>query len=262
MGSEPAIGRVMRWVAGIFALVGEFALFLGSVLVRLITPPVFFREILDATALVAVRCYLPVLMVLAPFGMVFALHGTQVLGLFSAERLLGFMVGVATFRELAPNLTAVLIAAQAGSAFAAEIAAMRAQEEIDATRIMGVDPIRFHVVPRVLGMILAAPLLTLLGGMAGILGGWFLSVGMLHQDGGAFWDSLYSSLAPFDLGAGAIKSMVFGAIVGSLACFLGYRSRGSVQAVGEAVNHTVVYGVTLFLVANYFLSTAMFGIMD
>ncbi len=262
MSRPSPVVRLLVRISDTTALVGAFALFASRVAVRLVTRPLYVREIVDATALVTVRCYLPVLLVLGPFGMVFALHGTQVLGLFSAERLLGFMVAVATFRELAPNLTAILVAAQAGSAFAAELAAMQAQEEIDATLVMGVDPIRYHVVPRVAGMVLASPILTLIGGMAGILGGWFLAIVMLQQDSGAFWDSLYATLTPFDLAAGAVKSMVFGAIVGMLACFLGYRARGSVAAVGEAVNHTVVYGVTLFLVTNYFLSTAMFGITD
>ncbi len=262
MSLVSAVVRTVVRISGFLALAGQLAVFGYRVVTRLVTRPVYVREIVEAAALVTVRCNLPVILVLGPFGMVFALHGTEVLGLFSAERLLGFMVAVATFRELAPNLTAILVAAQAGSAFAAELAAMQAQDEIDATRLMGVDPIRFHVVPRVVGMVIASPILTLIGGMAGILGGWFLAVVTSHQDGGAFWDSLFSTLTPFDLAAGAVKSMVFGGIVGMLACFLGYRSRGSVAAVGEAVNHTVVYGVTIFLVTNYFLSTAMFGIMD
>ena len=249
-------------IRSFLALIGEFAIFLAQVLRRLPTRPFFLREIIDATALVATRCFFPVVMVLAPFGMVFALHGSQVLGMFGAEPLLGFMVGVATFRELAPNLTAVLIAAQAGSAFTAELAAMQAQEEIDATIVMGVDPIKFHVIPRILGITLAAPILTFFAGATGIMGGWFLAIVGKHQDGGAFWDSLFSSLSLFDFYAATIKATTFGAIIGTLGAFLGYRSRGDVQAVGDAVNNTVVYAITLFLLTNYFLSTALFGIAD
>jgi len=243
-------------------LVGQFAWFLGSALIKTFRPPFFLREILDATALVLIRCLIPVIVTVAPFAMVVSLHGALVFRLFSAERMLGMLIGICTLRELAPNLAGILIAAQAGSAFAAELAAMRAQEEIDATLVMGVDPIKFHVVPRLLGITLAAPILTILGCAAGVVGGWFLAVVIMGHDSGAFLDNLFTNLAPFDLYSAIIKAGAFGLVIGTVACFFGYTSKGTTLAVGQAVNNTVVYSITLFLVLNYFLSSALFGLVS
>lgn len=249
-------------LADLFALVGNIAIFLGRILLSLLHPPFFFREIFEQTANVGRRCIVPVLCVVGPFGMVVALHGIEVFRLFGAHRLLGFLVGLTTFRELAPCLTGILLAAQAGSAAAAELATMRTQEELDATEVMGVDAIKFHVVPRLLGIMLAAPILTVIGSAAGIVGGYILAVVIQKQDGGAFLSSLFAYLGVFDIANGALKALVFGFVVGLLACYQGFYATGGAKGVGQAVNHTVVYSITLFLLVNYFLSTALFGIME
>src|SRR5690606_31433569 len=104
--------------------------------------------------------------------------------LFGAQRLLPSLISVATFRELSPVLATALVTAQGGSAFAAEIGAMRIQEEIDATEVMGVDPLRVHVVPRVTAALLATPMLGLVGAFAGVSGGWFTACVLRDQSSG------------------------------------------------------------------------------
>lgn len=245
-----------------FALVGRIFLFLLHLLYALVRPPWFFREVLLQTANVGRRCFIPVVCVLGPFGMVVALHGSEIFKVFGANRLLGFLVGLTTFRELAPNLVAILLAAQAGSSAAAELATMRTQEELEATEVMGVDPLKLHVLPRLLGILLAAPLLTVIGSSAGIIGGYLLAVVIQDQDGGAFLANLFAYLGLFDVANAALKALVFAFIVGLLACYLGYHSEGGARGVGRAVNNTVVYSIALFLLVNYFLSTALFGIME
>lgn len=251
-----------RLLTDLLTRLGRFALFVGQVIVSMLRPPFYFDQVLESAARVGSRCVIPVVLVLAPFGMVISLHGTQVFRMFGAERMLGLLVGIATFRELAPNLAAILIAAQAGAAFAAELAAMRVQEEIDATRIMGIDPLKYHVAPRILGMILASPLLAVVGCAAGVLGGYVMAILVNGQNGGAFLDNLYTNLSLFDLWSSMFKAGVFGALIGCLGCYYGYYAEGGAQGVGEAVNRTVVYSVTFFLVVNYFLSTALFGIVE
>ena len=109
------------------------------------------------------RCMLPVLAVVFPFGMVISLQGLEVFRLFGAERLLSSLASVAIIRELSPVLASVLIAAQGGSANAAELGAMRIEEELDATEVMAVDSLSFHVVPRVVALTLACTVLNILG---------------------------------------------------------------------------------------------------
>jgi phospholipid/cholesterol/gamma-HCH transport system permease protein len=246
---------VIDSIAGI----GRFGTFSLGVATRIVTP---YWE-LDETARhvweLASRCVLPVIAVVFPFGMVMALQGLSIFDLFGAQRLLSSLVSVAVFRELSPVLASTLVAAQGGSSFAAELGAMRIKEELDATEIMAIDSMRTHVVPRVLAAVIAAPALNLVGCLAGILGGYFTAVWLKGQSSAAYWDNLWDLTHPGDILGGSFKAVVFGALIGLIACYQGFNATGGAAGVGRAVNDTVVYSITTFIIVNYFLTTAMFG---
>jgi phospholipid/cholesterol/gamma-HCH transport system permease protein len=191
--------------------------------------------------------------------MVMALQGLAIFDLYGAQRLLSSLISVATFRELSPVLASVLVAAQGGSSFAAELGAMRIREELDATEVMGVDPLRVHVAPRLLALVVAAPLLNLAGSLGGIVGGWLCAVVLNGEPGGIYWANLWALSHPVDLFGGFLKTLVFGWIIGLVACYHGFHATGGAPGVGKAVNDTVVISCTTFVVANYFLSSALYG---
>ena len=241
------------------ATLGRFGTFSGRVLWRTLTP---FWE-LDATAghvwVLWWRCLLPVLATTTPLGMVMALQGLQIFDLYGAQRLLSPLVSVATFRELSPVLASVLVAAQGGSSFAAELGAMKISEELDATEVMAIDPLRVHVVPRFVAVVIACPLLNLAGSLGGIFGGFLSAVVLKGETPGIYWANLWLMTRSSDLFGGFLKTLVFGAIIGLVACWFGTQARGGAPGVGRAVNDTVVYACTTFIVVNYFLTTALFG---
>ncbi len=241
------------------ARLGAFGGFAARVLWRTVTPP---WEI-DAMAVqlwsLWWRCLLPVLATTTPLGMVMALQGLQIFDLYGAQRLLSPLVSVATFRELSPVLASVLVAAQGGSSFAAELGAMRIREELDATEVMGIDAIRVHVVPRFVAVVIACPLLNLAGSLGGIVGGYVSAVLLKGETSGLYWANLWLMTRPMDLWGGFIKAATFGAIIGMVACYFGFHARGGAPGVGRAVNDTVVISATAFIVVNYFLTSAMFG---
>lgn len=247
--------RTLDRLAGL----GRFALFGGAVAWRVITPWWEVHAIAVQTTQLVARCMLPVVAVVFPFGMVMALQGLEIFAVFGAQRMLSSLVSVAVFRELAPVLACTLIAAQGGSAFAAELGAMRIQEEIDATEIMAIDSLRAHVVPRIVAVLLAAPLLVLVGSVAGIAGGYLTAVHVKGEPGGVYWANVWALTLPEDVVGGLVKSLVFGAIIGLVACYQGYYATGGAEGVGRAVNDSVVLSVTTFIVVNYFLTTALFG---
>jgi phospholipid/cholesterol/gamma-HCH transport system permease protein len=216
-------------------------------------------ELWEQASTVAVRCLLPVTITAVPFGAVIAFQGMAILDLFTAQRMLSSMLAIFIVRELAPVISAVLVAAQAGSSFAAELGAMRIKEEIDATSVMSVDPIGWHVVPRVLAMALVVPLLTVLADGFGIFGGWLVAVGMEGQPHGVFMAHLAEVLTPFDLFASGFKGAAYGLMIGTIACWKGYTASGGAEGVGRAVNDTVVLSVMYILVLNYVLSSVLFG---
>jgi phospholipid/cholesterol/gamma-HCH transport system permease protein len=241
------------------AALGRFGFFLGRVAVRTVTPPWELDQITRHTWTLFVRCLLPVVATTTPLGMVMALQGLTIFDLYGAQRLLSPLISVATFRELSPVLASVLVAAQGGSSFAAELGAMRIREELDATEVMAIDALRVHVVPRLLAILLACPLLNLIGSLGGIVGGWISAVLVEGQNGGVYWANLWALTQLSDLWGGFAKTFVFGLIIGTVACFQGFNATGGAPGVGRAVNDTVVMSATAFIVANYFLTTALFG---
>lgn len=239
---------------------GRFTRFMGKVVWRIATLRAYPLETLSHLATVMYRCLIPVCATIAPFGLVLALQGSEVFSLFGAERLLSFLIGQTVVRELGPVFTAVLLAAQGGASFAAELGAMRVQEQIDATEVMGVDSVRYHVAPRVVALAVAAPVLNVLGCAAGILTGFVGAVFVYNQDAASFLHTLYTSLTLTDMLNGMLKAGVFGMAVGVISCYLGYSVEGGALGVGKAVNDTVVASVVTCLVLNYFLTTALFGV--
>jgi len=246
---------VIQSLAGI----GRFGLFSTAVFYRVVTPYWELAETARHVREVASRCALPVIAVIFPTGMVMALQGLIIFDLFGAQRLLSSLVSVAVYRELAPVLASMLVAAQGGSAFAAELGAMRIREELDATEIMAIDGLRTHVVPRVVAAMITAPILSLVGCLAGVLGGFTTAVLLKGQPSALYWSNLWDLTHPGDVIGGTFKSLVFGTLIGLIACYQGYNATGGAPGVGRAVNNTVVLSVTTFVIVNYFLTSAMFG---
>ncbi len=245
--------------AGPLIAAGRYGLFVAAAARAFVAGRWALAELIEHASTVAVRCFLPVTITALPFGAVIGFQGMAILDLFTAHRLLSSLLSVFVIRELAPVIAAVLVAAQAGSSFAAELGAMRIKEELDATAVMSVDPIGWHVVPRIGAMALVVPALTVLAGACGIFGGWIVVVGLEGQAHGVFMAHLAENLAVYDLGATALKGLCYGLMIGTVACWKGYHATGGAEGVGRAVNDTVVLCVMYTLVLNYLLSSMLFA---
>lgn len=248
----------MAW-RGSVARGADFVGFAGGVVARALTPPWSVPDVAHHTWVLATRCALPVLAVVVPAGMVLALQGLTIFNRFGAERLLSSLVSVAVFRELSPVLASVLVAAQGGSAFAAELGAMKIHEELDATEVMAIDSVRVHVVPRVIATMVATPMLHVLGSAGGVVGAWLVAVVLEGEPSGIFWANLWALTQAVDIGGSVLKTVVFGGIIGLVATWKGTRAEGGAAGVGRAVNDTVVLSVVAFIVANYVLTSALYG---
>lgn len=237
---------------------GRFGLFCGQLATRAVSRPLYLREAAAYAGLTAARCLAPVLAVTLPCGMVIALQGLQIFDLYGAQRLLSSLVSVAVLRELSPVMACVLVAAQGGSSCAAELGSMRIKEELDATEVMGIDAMRFHVLPRLIGLTLACPILGTFGALSGLTGGYVTAVVLKGEPSGVYLQNLWALTQPTDLWAGIIKTVVFGFAIGLVATYHGYTARGGAAGVGRAVNETVVRSVLVFVVVNYLLTSALF----
>jgi len=193
-------------------------------------------------------------------GMVLGLQGYNTLVDFGAEESLGVVVALSLVRELGPVVSALLFAGRAGSALAAEIGLMKATEQLDGMEMMAVDPIRRVVAPRFLAGVISMPLLAAIFSAVGVLGGYFVGVGLLGVDEGAFWSQMQSAVdVQDDVLNGVVKSVVFGIVVTWIAVFEGYDTVPTSEGVSAATTHTVVHASLAVLGLDFVLTALMFN---
>ncbi|MCG8039530.1 MAG: lipid asymmetry maintenance ABC transporter permease subunit MlaE, partial [Candidatus Thiodiazotropha taylori] len=172
-------------------------------------------------------------------GMVLGLQGYYVLSQFGAEDSLGVMVAASLVRELGPVVTALLFAGRAGSALTAEIGLMKATEQLSGLEMMAVDPIRRILSPRFYAGFISMPLLAAMFSAIGVIGGYFVSVGLLGVDDGAFWSQMQAKIDwSEDVLNGVIKSFVFGFVCAWIALFQGYDTIPTSAGVSQSTTRT------------------------
>ncbi|GAA3897618.1 lipid asymmetry maintenance ABC transporter permease subunit MlaE [Halomonas cibimaris] len=193
-------------------------------------------------------------------GMVLALQGYTILIDFGAEQALGQMVSLSLLRELAPVVAALLFAGRAGSALTAEIGLMKATEQLTSMEMIGVDPLRRVVAPRLWAGFVSLPLLTIGFSVVGIWGGYLVGVQWLGVSEGSFWSNMQASVTFFaDVGNGMIKSLVFALVVTWIAVFQGYDLIPTSEGISRATTRTVVYSSLAVLGLDFVLTAVMFG---
>jgi phospholipid/cholesterol/gamma-HCH transport system permease protein len=193
-------------------------------------------------------------------GMVLGLQGYNTLVDFGAEESLGVAVALSLVRELGPVVTALLFAGRAGSALTAEIGLMKATEQLSAMEMMAVDPVRRVLAPRFLAGAISMPLLAAIFSAVGVLGGYFVGVGLLGVDDGAYWAQMQARVDLYDdIYNGVIKSLVFGVVVTWIAVFEGYDAIPTSEGVSRATTRTVVHSALAILGLDFILTALMFG---
>jgi len=193
-------------------------------------------------------------------GMVLGLQGYYILSQFGAEQTLGVMVAASLVRELGPVVAALLFAGRAGSALTAEIGLMKATEQLSGLEMMAVDPVQRVLTPRFMAGFISMPLLAALFSALGVLGGYFVGVGLLGVDDGAFWSQMQAKIDLYDdVYNGVIKSLVFGLACTWIALFQGYDAVPTSEGVSRATTRTVVHSSLAVLGLDFILTALMFG---
>jgi phospholipid/cholesterol/gamma-HCH transport system permease protein len=192
-------------------------------------------------------------------GMVLGLQGYNTLQRFGSVSVLGTLVALSLLRELGPVLSAILFASRAGSGMTAEVGLMKATEQLDAMRVMGVEPLNRVVTPKFLGGVISVPLLTAIFDSCGILGGYFVGVTLLHLDSGSFWSQMQMSVSlHMDVVNGLYKSFIFGILTNLIALYQGVQSQPTAAGVAAATTRTVVHSAMAVLACDFILTAFMF----
>ncbi|MBD1913385.1 MlaE family lipid ABC transporter permease subunit [Leptolyngbya sp. FACHB-8] len=254
MAQDVGTGSLRRWAERLTA-----AVFLGGqVLVHLLGGKIHRRNIMEQMAMVGPGSLLIALLTAATVGMVFTIQVSREFINLGAGTAVGGVLALALSRELAPVLTAVIVAGRVGSAFAAEIGTMQVTEQIDALYMLRTDPIDYLVIPRVIACGLMLPLLSLLSFVTGMSGGVLIANTMFGIDPKVFLDSAQNFLMVSDLTSAIIKSVVFGVLIAIIGSSWGLTTTGGAKGVGQSTTTAVVTSLLAIFVTNFFLSWLLF----
>ena len=230
----------------------------GQVVIHLLKGKIHQRNTIDQMAVAGPESLLIALVTAAFVGMVFTIQVTREFINFGAASAVGGVVALALTRELAPVLTAVILAGRVGAAFAAEIGTMRVTEQIDALYMLKTDPIDYLVIPRVIACSLMLPALTLLSLVTGLLGGLLIATNLYNLPQSVFLDSARDFLNVWDLGSAMIKASYFGTMIAVIGCSWGLTTTGGAKGVGQSTTAAVVTALLTIFISNFFLSWLMF----
>ena len=191
-------------------------------------------------------------------GIVLAIQGAGQFSKLGATDLVASLVAFSVLREIGPLITAVIVIGRSGSAITAELGTMKVAEEIEALNVMGIDPVKFLVVPRLLAMIIMMPVLTILGEGVGLFAGWLISVTSLHLDPIFYVANSIQAVEQKDLFTGLLKALVFGSVVGTVGCYYGIQVEGGAEGVGKATTKSVVTSLTSMLAMDALLTALIY----
>ncbi|MGE5548450.1 MAG: ABC transporter permease [Solirubrobacterales bacterium] len=261
-GSQPLIAQVGLWATAKADRWRDTVRFLGQVVLALATfvrgRAVYRREDLIHTIQETGAQALPIVATISILiGLILAFIGAVQLTQFGASIYVADLVGLAMTREMAAVMTAIVVAGRTGAAFAAQLGTMQGNEEIDALSTLGVPPVEFLVLPRLLALALMMPLLYVYGCFIGLFGGYLIGIGMLELGSQAYIDRTREAVGFADFAIGFVKSVVFGAVVAFAGCQRGIEAGRSAAAVGQATTSAVVTSIVYIIVIDAVFSVLL-----
>ena len=230
----------------------KFAIFALHVFSRV--PKVNRRLLMQQMEFIGVQSLGIIILAAIMIGAVFGIQFGQIFRIFGAESMIGAAASFALSKELAPVVGAFLVTGRAGSAIAAEISTMKVNEQIDAMRIMAVDPITYLAVPRVLASMIVMPFLAGIFVLTGVISAFLLSVTLFNIDVGVFFQKIEWITKPAHVVEGLQKAVLFGGILSTISCYKGFSALGGAKDVGKMTTQAVVTALVAILLSDFFFS--------
>jgi phospholipid/cholesterol/gamma-HCH transport system permease protein len=255
------VAGLENWGKAAVLEVQEYARMVGRAGRSLVTPPFYYRDIIEQLNIIGIGSLTVVVLTGLFTGMVLALQSGITLDMFGARSMVGRLVSASMVKELGPVLTALMVAGRVGSGIAAELGSMVVTDQIAALRALGTDPVRKLVLPRILAGLLMVPLLTCISVGVGLLGAWIITLTQLKVASGVYWNSVVGGLYIQDVWMGLIKPFFLGFVIVSIGCHVGLRTSGGTQGVGRATTNAVVASSVAVLVVNFLVTKALIFLM-
>lgn len=241
---------------------GDAVLFVGEVFRNILAGRIRLGEVLRQIYLQGPQIMLIIALTSLASGVVLALQGHVMLARFGAKEFISHLVAISLVRELSPVFTALFFSGIAGSRMTAELGTMNVNDQILATKTLGVDPIEFLVVPRFLACLIAIPILTLVSEIVGIYGGYWVGVYEARIPGSFYWSQTLKAVRFIDFFSGFAKTIVFSYIVAWVCCYQGYSTKGGSLGVGQYTTRAVALSIILVVVSNTVLTKIILMIWE
>lgn len=249
------LGRLGRWALRQIAAALQVSVLMVDTFVWLVIAPLKgkglrWRSAVEHMVEFGVRSLPIVGMICFLIGVIIALQASYTLDQFGANRYIADLVAVSALRELAPLMTAILIAGRCGSAITAEIGTMKVNEELDALQVMGVNPVKYLVAPKFLAMVTAVPAVTAIAMFIMIAGGWTSAVFVVGVEPVVYVSQTVGAIVEKDLVTGMIKSVFFGVAICWVGVYRGFQVEGGAEGVGKKTTASVVTSIFLIIIVD------------
>ena len=249
--------KIEIWTKDAVLEVQEYVKLIAQTARAAVTPPIYFRDIVEQFESIGVGSLTVVLLAGLFTGMVLALNSGITLDKFGARSMVGQLISASMVKELGPVLTGLMVAGRVGSGIAAEIGSMLVTDQIAALRALGTDPIRKLVVPRVLAGLVMMPILSVLATGIGMVGGWIVTVLQFHVASTVYWSSVIQGLYIQDVWMGLIKPVFLGFTIVSIGCHVGLRTTGGTQGVGNSTKLAVVASSVAVIAVDFMVTKVL-----
>jgi phospholipid/cholesterol/gamma-HCH transport system permease protein len=242
--------KMLRYVADL----GNAVFFLLRVWGNIFSGRVRVKEVLKQVYEQGYQSVLIIMLTSLASGLVLALQGYVAMVRFGAKEYIAHLVALSLVRELGPVFTALIFSGKAGARITAELGTMNVNDQILATKTLGVDPVEFLVVPRLLGCMIVLPVLTIIAEIVGIGGGYLIGVFQANIQSSFYINQTIKAIHYVDFFSGFIKVFFFALLIGWVCCYKGYHTKGGSLGVGKYTTHAVAYSYILIIVSNVILT--------
>jgi phospholipid/cholesterol/gamma-HCH transport system permease protein len=246
--------RLLKSVYGHLRSIGEAVYFLGDIFSLICRGRIRWNDVLVQMYEQGVQSVVIVMLTSLAMGTALGLEGFITLQRFGAKEFIARLVALSLLRELSPVLTSWIFSGKVGAGITAELGTMNTQDQIQATRAMGVDPIEYLVVPRFLACILVLPVLVIISEILGIVGGYMVAISQARLPGPFYFHETLQAVGYVDFFSGFIKVFFFAIIVGWICCYQGFFTQGGTTGVGRFTTKAVAYSYIAVIVSNTVLT--------
>jgi phospholipid/cholesterol/gamma-HCH transport system permease protein len=240
-------------------LIGQWIILFCQTLYYIARGEINWQEVFRQCYMIGVRSFVVVSVTALFVGFAMSLQIARELVLFGADTAIGGVVSLALIREIGPITAGVIVAGRVGSSIAAELTTMMITEQIDALKIMRIDPVQFLVVPRYLAGIMMMPVLSIYAMFIGLFAGILIAQSAANVPPATFLDSVHQTILDRDFGVHFIKSILNATIVIIFSCAIGLHTRGGAEDVGLATTRTIVWTMTVIFIANYVVTSLTYA---